>query len=321
MLSNWELSDLASHLRRERLFITSEQQNLQLLNEKLRCISKTLAQLAWISSHQRINLNHLILAKVDCSPALICQRNYNIENVVFVDACKVLGYQDALAYGEFLNVLQSNIELVAKCLSVGDKLFSDSMPEIVYSLSTSLFGSCLLPKDKITVLKLLQQLTVLQLVPSENPRRMLRHGSCAFARFYSLFHENLYSAKLFLTGTLHYPIMKLLMEDETFLDIDPDKAVIRFPVEERLKKFGPEGTPEYAAKLQKHREWIVQKLINLTDNFIYSLRENMHCFPTSVSWLVRQMAGLFRKSGYLGEKEVSFVLDVAIQFDEMPFSM
>ena len=312
MLSNWELSDLASHLRRERLFTSSEQQSLKILNEKLKDVSKNLAQLAWISSHQRINLNHLILAKVDCLPALLSQRNFTAENVVFVDAYKIIGYQDALAYGEFLSILQSNVELVANCLSVGDKIFPDSMPEIVYSLSGGLFGSCLLPEDKITVLKLLQKLTALQLVPSENPRRMLRHGSCAFARFYSLFHENLYSAKLFLTAALHYPIIKLLMEDEMFLDIDPDKAVIRFPNEERIKKFGLEGTPDYTAKLQKHREWIIKKLVNLTDNFIFSLQENMHCFPTSVRWLVRQMAGLFRKSGYLGEKEVTLLLILLI---------
>lgn len=306
MLSSWELSDLASLLRRERLFVNSEQQTLQVLNEKVIEVSKSLAQLAWISSHQRINLNHLILARIDCPQALICQRNYTLENVVFVDACKVIGYQETLAYGEFLTLLHNNVEFVARCLSVGEKLFPELMPEIIYSLSAGLFGSFLLPEDKIIVLKLLQQLIVLQLVPSDNPRRMLRHGTCAFARFYSLFHENLYSAKLFLTAALHGPIMKLLMKDEMFLDIDPDKAVIRYPAEERYKKFGPEGSPEYASKLQKHRQWIVEKLVNLTDNFIISLRENMHCFPVSVCWLVRQMATLLTKSGYLGEKEVIF---------------
>lgn len=56
----------------------------------------------------------------------------------------------------------------------------------------------------------------------------MRHGSCAFSRLYSVFHEGLFSAKLFLTAALHGPIMQLLMEDERFLDIDPEKAPIRF---------------------------------------------------------------------------------------------
>ncbi|KAL0275969.1 UNVERIFIED_CONTAM: hypothetical protein PYX00_003663 [Menopon gallinae] len=304
MLCNWELRDLASHLQREKLFVLSEQQNLQILNERLKYMSTCLGQLAWITSHQRINLNHLILAKVDCLPALSCQRNYTIENVVFVDAYRVLGYQEALTYGEFLTILRESCEMVAGCLSVGDKMFPEAMPDIVHSLSAGLYGSCLLPEDKVIVMKLLRHLAILQLVPSENPRRLLRHGSCAFARFYSVFHENLYSAKLFLTAALHGPIMKLLMEDEMFLDIDPDKAVLRFPAKERLLKFGPDGSPEQAAKLQRYREWTVKKLVSIAEEFIFSLRDNMHCFPISVCWLVRQMAGLFTKSGFLGEKEI-----------------
>lgn len=31
----WDMIELASHLRQERLFVNSEQQNLQLLNEKV----------------------------------------------------------------------------------------------------------------------------------------------------------------------------------------------------------------------------------------------------------------------------------------------
>ena len=32
----WDISDLARHLRQERLFVSSEQQHLQGLNEKVR---------------------------------------------------------------------------------------------------------------------------------------------------------------------------------------------------------------------------------------------------------------------------------------------
>lgn len=304
MLNSWSLYDLVSHLRRERLFVSSEQTNLQSLNEKLKYTSTHLAQLAWISSHQRINLNHLILAKIDCLPALNCQRNYTLEKVTFTEATKVLGYQDGLRYGEFLSSLRDSWEMVATALASGDKNFPEAVPDVLHSLYRGLYGSCLLAEDKLLVLKLLQHLTVLQLVPSDNPRRLLRHGTCAFARFYSVFHENLYSAKLFLTAALHGPIMKLLMEDEMFLDIDPDKAAVRYPPEERMRKFGPDGTPEHAIKLQRYRDWTIKRLFYLSEYFIYSIRDNMHCFPTSVCWLVRQMAGSFAKSGCLGEKEV-----------------
>lgn len=156
---------------------------------------------------------------------------------------------------------------------------------------------------------------------------MLRHGSCALARLYAVFHEGLFSAKIFLTAALHGPIMQLLMEDECFLDIDPDKAVVRcvlschmctcicvkniniafllrFPPDERIKKFGKEGTPEYSLRLQRYRSWTVSNLVVLVQRFVVSLRENMHCFPTSIRWLVRQISGMLSKSGQLEPKEV-----------------
>jgi hypothetical protein len=45
------------------------------------------------------------------------------------------------------------------------------MHGIVHSIMAGLFGSSLLPEDKLLVLRLLRYLTELQLVPSENPRR------------------------------------------------------------------------------------------------------------------------------------------------------
>ncbi|XP_063984398.1 GTPase-activating protein and VPS9 domain-containing protein 1 [Diachasmimorpha longicaudata] len=300
----WDMLELAGHLRQERLFVHSEQQTLQLLNEKVLSLSSVLAQQAWITDQQRVNLNHLIVARPDSSPATCCQRSNALENSHFVDGFKHLKYQSCLTYGEFLSTLRKSPKLLATCLVEGDKLMPEGMQNIIQSLSAGLYGSCLLPEDKLFVLKLLRHLMLLQIVPSDNPRRLLRHGTCAFSRFYSVFHESLFSAKLFLTAALHGPITQLLMEDEMFLDIDPDKAPIRFPPVERMKKFGKEGTPEYQSRLQRYRLWTINSLVRITSRFIISIRENMHCFPTSVCWLVRQMAGLLSKNGNVDQKEV-----------------
>lgn len=220
-------------------------------------------QQAWITAHQRENLNRLIVSRPDCTPAYCCHRANILENSRFVDALQQLHYQSCIAYGEFLSSLRKSPKLLASCLVEGDKIVPEIMPNIVQSLANGLYGSCLLPEDKILVLKLLRHLMFLQIVPSDNPRRLLRHGTCAFSRFYSVFHESLFSAKLFLTAALNGPIMQLLMEDETFLDIDPDKTLIRLMPNDRLKKFGKEGTVEYQAKLQRHRVWTVILLLFL----------------------------------------------------------
>ncbi|XP_019699609.1 receptor-mediated endocytosis protein 6 homolog isoform X3 [Harpegnathos saltator] len=300
----WDMMELARHLRQERLFVNSEQQNLQTLNERVLCVSSQLAQQAWVTAQQRVNLNRLIVARPDCTPASCCLRANALENSHFIDAYKYLRYQACLSYGEFLGALRKSPKLLASCLVEGDKVIPESMQAIVQCLATGLYGSCLLPEDKNLVLQLLRHLMLLQIIPSDNPRRLLRHGTCAFSRFYSIFHESLFSAKFFLTAALHNPIVQLLMEDEMFLDIDPDKAPIRFPPTERLKKFGKEGTPEYQAKLQRYRLWTVNSLYRITQRFIVNIRDTMHCFPMSVCWLVRQMAGLLSKNGNVDSKEV-----------------
>ncbi|XP_011167348.2 GTPase-activating protein and VPS9 domain-containing protein 1 isoform X3 [Solenopsis invicta] len=300
----WDMMELARHLRQERLFVNSEQQNLQTLNERVLYVSSQLAQQAWITAQQRVNLNRLIVARPDCTPASCCLRANALENSHFIDAYKYLRYQACLSYGEFLGALRKSPKLLASCLVEGDKVVPESMQTIVQCLAAGLYGSCILPEDKSLVLQLLRHLMLLQIIPSDNPRRLLRHGTCAFSRFYSIFHESLFSAKLFLTAALHNPIVQLLMEDEMFLDIDPDKAPIRFPPAERLKKFGKEGTTEYQTKLQRYRLWTVNSLYRITQRFIVNIRETIHCFPTSVCWLVRQMAGLLSKNGNVDPKEV-----------------
>ena len=70
---------------------------------------------------------------------------------------------------------------------------------------------------------------------------------------------------MFLTAALHQPIAQLLMEDELFLDIDPSKAAVRFPPEERMRRFGQEGTPEYNAGLAKYRAWTIAKLVKIAE--------------------------------------------------------
>lgn len=139
---------------------------------------------------------------------------------------------------------------MALCLTAGDKLNLPHISEVVSTVFSGIYGSCLIPEDERLVLKLLHHLMQMQLTPATNPRKLLRQGNCAFSRLYKVrirylqddkfqfdirrflfyfqaFSEELFSAKLFLTSALYEPILSLLTDDEIFLDIDPAKAIIR----------------------------------------------------------------------------------------------
>ncbi|KAF6211715.1 hypothetical protein GE061_012229 [Apolygus lucorum] len=269
------------------------------LNEKVVHSSSRLAQLAWITSHQRLNLNRLVVSRV--SPANCCKRARSLDATKFVDAHSILGYQKCHCYGELLRSLRDNPEMVSRCLVEGDRCVPEEIASLIYSLVAGLYSSCVLPKDRSVVLNILSNLITLQLIESETPRRLLRPGTCAFSCLYSAFHENLYSAKLFLTAALHEPIMKLLMMDENYLDIDPEKVAIR--LEERSRLLGT-GDEPYKVDLATHRASTVKSLVEVTQTFIDCIRENLHSFPSPVFWLVNQIYMKLTKAKSVTEKEV-----------------
>ncbi|XP_065209586.1 receptor-mediated endocytosis protein 6 homolog isoform X2 [Planococcus citri] len=299
-----QLTDLATSLRQERLFVISEQHHLQDLNINVNKSWYDLTKLVWVTWQQRICINKLSVSHCDFTPASCCSNIGILDNTEFEEAHKILSYQSNLHCTQLLNYLKQRPQLIAQCLSVINQTQSDFLAAVIESIILGLYGCCLLPEDKALVLELLLHLTHLQLVPAEDPLRLIRHGSCAFARLYSLFHEGLYSAQLFLTAALHSPIMHLLMEDEKFLDIDPDKALIRFATAERLKMFGTEGTPEYKNSLQKYRLWTINKLVAITNKFIDNIKAHIHCFPSSICWLVRHIYNLLANTRKLEEKQI-----------------
>lgn len=307
-----DLLELSRHLRQERLYVQHEKEQLQELNQKVKLASEKLAHKAWVAHQQRENLDTLILPPRNgqtfesYSPAVCCQRANLLERTVFQDAYKQLNHRE-IHYSEFLHNLREKPKFLAVCMTVGDKVGSPYMSEIISTVFSGLYGSCLMEEDEQLVLKLLHHLLKLQLTSAPNPRKMLRQGHCAFSRLYKSFTEELFSAKIFLTSALYDPILRLLTEDEIFLDIDPAKAIIRFPPSERIKKFGPEGTPEFQAKLQEHRRFIVGKLETLTNAFISGIRNNLHCFPPSLARLLRTVFSLLMASGRAEPREVNAV--------------
>lgn len=87
------IAELANQLRREKIFINSERQLLQKLNEEVEKRALELLQVAWVCSQQRQNLTNLITSRCEADSIAACQRASLLERAVFVDAYKVLKYK------------------------------------------------------------------------------------------------------------------------------------------------------------------------------------------------------------------------------------
>ncbi|XP_063172442.1 GTPase-activating protein and VPS9 domain-containing protein 1 isoform X4 [Candoia aspera] len=283
-----DIHTLAHHLKQERLYVNSEKQLIQRLNAEVLKTAEKLYHTAWISKQQRINLDRLIITSADASPAECCQHAKVLEDTQFVDGYKQLGFQET-AYGEFLNRLRENPRLIASCLVAGEKLNQENTQHVIHTVFTSIYGNCIMPEDENFLLQVLRYLIEFELKESENPRRLLRRGTCAFSILFKLFSEGLFSAKLFLTATLHEPIMQLLVEDEDHLETDPSKLTERFSPAQQEKLFGEKGSERFRQKVQEMVESNEAKLVALVNKFIGYLKQNTYCFPHSLRWIMSQM--------------------------------
>ncbi|XP_043966746.1 GTPase-activating protein and VPS9 domain-containing protein 1 isoform X1 [Gambusia affinis] len=282
-----DIHTLAHHLKQERLYVASEKQLIQRLNSDVLKTAERLYRAAWIAKQQRINLDRLILTSVEASPAECCQHAKMLEDTQFIDGYKTLGFQETI-YGEFLARLRENPRLVASCLVAGERLNQEHTQGVIHNVFTSLYGNCIMQEDESYLLQVLRYLVEFELKENDNPRRLLRRGTCAFSILFKLFSEGLFSAKLFLTATLHEPIMQLLVEDEDHLETDPAKVTERLTPAQQ-ERFGEKGSEDYKQRVQAAVEANEAKLVALVNKFIGYLKQNTYCFPHSLRWIVSQM--------------------------------
>lgn len=67
-----------------------------------------MAQEAWITTQQRINLNKLVISNPDCTPADCCEIAHNLDDAHFIEAHESIGYEVSLSmnngnYYKFIN--------------------------------------------------------------------------------------------------------------------------------------------------------------------------------------------------------------------------
>lgn len=300
-----DLVELANHLKQESLFVNAQKSSIHKTFEDVRKSADDLFHQAWIARQQRSCMYKLLFAS-NISPKDVCSNNNHLEWTSFVDGYKYLGYQDS-KYGEFLKFLRENPVYLASSMENGEKSGAENSQDVLKIIVSAVFGHVILPEDEHLAMQMIKTLAELQLPNTDDPRRLIRKGNCGFRLMFLQLFDCMFSARLFLTAALHEAVMKLMMEDEWFYDIDSSKALVRFPPAERLKRFGAEGTPQYQEKCQEYRKFIVDKLVILTNRFIVALKNNMHCFPPALGWLISQVYHILLKTGKLDVDKIRVI--------------
>jgi hypothetical protein len=285
------------------------------MNKKLNKKSEQLFNKEWIISYQYALLEDLILGRNNkFSLAQNCTKYALIDSKTqFIESYKQFGHNDYYVC-EFLKSVRENTKNLAKSLIKSEKITSIGQQQFINGVDNQhfstnkllkivfhcLYGNCVLIQDEFYCLQLMKNLMEIQFRTEDlnaqlDLRRLIRRQSCSFNILFKLYMTFSHSSQLFLTAALYEPITKIL-NDEWYLDIDPDKALARFSQDDILNKFGHPSTKEYKLKTQKYREKILNSLHAVTTSFIESLSSSMFCFPASLSWLVNQLYQIVNKN-------------------------
>ncbi|KAL3278746.1 hypothetical protein HHI36_016274 [Cryptolaemus montrouzieri] len=270
-----DMHQFISELRQEALYISSEKRLLQELNEKVRSKTEELLQSTWITTKKKLSI--------------LSQREFTLQNiqgivsfgaVQFVEAKNFIGFQNSEKLGSLLQTLRTQPEQLAQWLIIGEKLIDEQTHlSIMQSIVSGLYSSLIFPEDINYMLVLLHELAKYQLFRNQKPQRALKQRS-SFESLYFMFHEVLLPAKYFLSGSLEVPILRLLIVDY-YLDIDPEKTLMRFQQEENISMMF--SSPE------EYRNSVTQKLAEVTNFFVSCLKENVLSFPKPIAWITYQI--------------------------------
>ncbi|CEF61111.1 Receptor-mediated endocytosis protein 6 homolog [Strongyloides ratti] len=291
------LNKLCEKLGSEKLLISNELKTIQKLHEQINDHLSNLQKSSWLNKQEQFLLYNLIHHHPSISPDNCSRLIEELSSSNFSEAWKGFG-QHHTTFTQIFNILYSSPQSVAELLAASDNIEKVngkySTDDLVRSIYSSLFLSCIFPLDEALMLKIFKHLIPLQIISSNDPRKVLRRGNRTISKLFRLFFDGLYPAKIFITSALHDAILEVLSGDSLFLDVDPTKLLQRFSKSMRESKFGKDETSfSYLEKVTIYRKEIVQKLVHYVKKFIDGINQAMICFPNSLTWFVKEIKNSF----------------------------
>lgn len=320
-----DIVKIAQNLRKEHLFVNEQKQHIRGLNEKISSSCGRIFHVSWILRQQRITLYEHIYSRKDVNQdSSTCDKANLIEQASFVDSYKVLNNDTHIT--ELLSYIRKNPDLIAECLlDITDKPTCEQSAQI---LMAAIYGNAILHEDYTLTLRLLKNLIDKQLAESEDPRKLLRQTSSTFSSLFKTFTECLLEAKLFLNSTLNDSILHVLGEDQIMLEIDPNKAAIRFAAQERQRMPSSQSDsscsskqknqhqqqsndfmnlPEFANNTKLYKTYVTNRLVSFTAKFIEGIRESIHCLPPSLLWIIKYVYDVLSVNKKFTDRQVRTV--------------
>ncbi|XP_027203261.2 GTPase activating protein and VPS9 domains 1 [Dermatophagoides pteronyssinus] len=287
-----DLVQLIEKVRHQYVHIQDERQFIHKLNNDVNDEIDSMIRTMWIIKNQRyicdkLHESHQLNNNINDPINLINESN-KIQQSEFIEGYKKFGSNESLL-SQLLQHLRDNPKSISYLLFYAEKECSNFLDLLCKIIISTVYNHCFLDHDKLSLIDMMEELIEIYINFYDDLRRHMHSKNSSFGIVYRNFCDEQSELKTFYRLALTKPIMLVLSEDSLFLDIDSNRAVMRFCQEERQKHFGSENSPEYEENLNKYKKWTIQKMKYFVNNFIRSLKENIYAFPQSLIWLMVRM--------------------------------
>lgn len=277
-----ELWRLRKSLREEYAFVNQQKRALQKEYASIVSTGDSLFRSLWVNGQQWKNLQ-LLKGGPKFSSECVYSSNL-LDAMNFVDGYGRVGFKE-VKYGNFLRELKDNIALVKSILIFADQLNLDTSA-FVRTLFTSLYGSCLFPGDKRSVLLIAKSLIEYHLVFSPNPHAIFNAQRNSFYSILSALMETLSSARAFIVSACKEVVLKILLDGSMFWTLEERELLSVMSVTEVRQKFGDPGSFGTTDRIKNYMSHSWNMLSNAINSILNKVKENLDCLPDIFMWIV-----------------------------------
>ncbi|EDV28028.1 uncharacterized protein TRIADDRAFT_21224 [Trichoplax adhaerens] len=311
------LQKLQEKLKSEHSFITSEKDNIHQLNQLIRQKADQLCQQSWITKEHWLNIERILSVGSELTPS----QCYHLANLLdasqFIDGYKSLGVNET-KYSEFLYQLRQNPRLCARILAGCDRLGYDTL-HLATLLFHVVFADCVYFEDEKIALQTLKFLIDYQILPNDHLEVYFQGGDYAFTILFKQFVAGVNASKIYLKAALQESTRQLLIEDDTYIEYEPDKVLYRMSEQEKLKLFGEPGTPKAETSMSNYLDNCRKRLVLICKTFLHNLKQRMYCFPGNIKWLMSHLYNSLKSLRCLEPNQIkSMLIDFLLNFYVCP---
>lgn len=288
-----ELWRLRKSLREEYAFVNQQKRALQKEYASIVSAGDSLSRSLWVNGQQWKNLQRL---KGGPKFSSECVYSSNLLDAMsFVDGYVRVGFKE-VKFGNFLSELKDNIVLVKSILIFADQLNLDTSA-FVRTMFLSLYGSCLFPGDKRSVLLIAKSIIEYHLVFSPNPRGIFKPQRNSFYNILNVLMETLSSARAFIVSACRDVVLKVLLDGSMFWILEEQELLSVMMLSEVRQKFGDPGSDGTTDRIKKYMGQSRKMLSNTINSIVLKVKENVDCLPDIFLWIVAYFYRLSLKRG------------------------